>query len=337
MMKRFLWFALAGLLFSFFSISLGAYAQSEEDRLMLADTLLIAGDTIIMLGDSVIIKTAEKPQYWKKRGNFSLSLQQVTLNNWAAGGASNFALNSSLLLGAEYAKDKKVWDTNLTVNIGFNRQADRRFPTRKTNDNFLFISKYGRELSSRWLLSTQLDTRTQLLPGYRFFRPAGAELDARDRISDLFSPAFIQSSTGLNYRRQFDNGSRISIIGSPFTGRFTVVLDDSLSRAGAFGVTPGERVNPEAGVSISSTTDIIIMENVRWRADLNLFSNFERLGNTVVNLNSVITLRVNKYITTRIETVLIYDEAVRIPQDAGPPIQAVQLQNLINFGIGIDF
>lgn len=308
-----------------------------QDRLMLADTLLISGDTIIMLGDSIIIKQQVKPVYWEKGGNFNLSLQQVSLSNWNAGGASNFALNTGLSLFANYKKDQIIWDTKLNVNAGFNRQSDRRFATRKTNDNFIFISKYGRELTDLWFLSTQLDARTQLLAGYRFFRPAGAELESRSKLSDFLAPAYIQSSTGLNYRKEYDNKDKISIIASPFTGRFTVVLNDSLSRAGAFGVIPGENIRAEAGLSFGSTTDIQLLENIRWKADLNLFTNFERLGNFVVNFNSVISMKVNKYITTRIETILIYDERVLIQQAEGPPRQAVQLQNMINFGIGVDF
>lgn len=308
-----------------------------QDPLILADTLLIAGDTIIMIGDSIIVKQKIKPVYWERGGSFNLSIQQVSLSNWNAGGASNLAMNTGLVMFANYKKDKIIWDSKLTVNAGFNRQTDRRFKTRKTNDNFIFITKYGRELTESWYLSTQIDARTQLLAGYRFFRPAGAELDSRNRISDFLAPAYIQSSTGLNYRKEYDNKDRISLIASPFTGRFTVVLDDSLSNAGAFGVIPGERVRPEAGLSFGSTTDIGLMEDIRWRADLNLFTNFERLGNFVVNFNSVISMRVNKYITTRIETILIYDESVFIQQDSGPPRQAVQLQNMINFGLALDF
>jgi hypothetical protein len=308
-----------------------------QDKAILADTLLINGDTIVMLGDSVIMKPIVQPIYWKKGGNFNLSIQQVSLSNWSAGGASNMALNTGLILFANYAKDKKIWDSKLTVNFGFNRQDGRNFETRKTNDNFMFISKYGRELTPQWYLSTQIDARTQLLAGYRYFRTAGSDLENRSKISDLLSPAYIQSSTGLNFRKEYKNKDKISIIASPFTGRFTIVMEDSLSKAGAFGVRPGEKVRPEAGISLASSTDIQILENIRWRADLNLFSNYERLGNLVVNLNSIVSMRVNKYITTRIETVLIYDERVLIPQNDGPPAQKIQLQNLINFGIGIDF
>jgi hypothetical protein len=329
-MKFKIWYLLSTLLL----FSIVAKAQNNA---IIADTLLINGDTIVMLGDSVILKPIVQPIYWKKGGNFNLSIQQVSLSNWSAGGASNMALNTGLILFANFAKDKKIWDSKLTVNFGFNRQDGRNYRTRKTNDNFMFISKYGRELTPQWYLSTQIDARTQLLAGYRYFRPAGSEGESRTKISDLLSPAYIQSSTGLNFRKEYPNKDRISIIASPFTGRFTIVMEDSLSKAGAFGVRPGERVRPEAGISLASSTDYQVWENIRWRADLNLFSNYERLGNIVVNLNSIVSMKVNKFITTRIETVLIYDESVLIPQNDGPPRQKIQLQNLINFGIGIDF
>ena len=175
------------------------------------------------------------------------------------------------------------------------------------------------------------------MKGYKYHRPSGSDREMRDIISDLLSPGYIQSSTGLNYQKQYKNNGKFSSIISPFTGRFTIVLDDSLSRAGAFGVVPGENIRPEAGLSITTSIDTQLMTNVRWKADLNLFSNYEKLGNMVVNFNSNINMKVNKYISTRIETILIYDENVLIQMDDGTSKQAIQLQNLINFGIGIDF
>jgi len=309
-----------------------------QDRLIVPDTVLINGDTLLMIGDSVLIQEPVKEIFWKTGGNYNLNIQQVTLSNWAAGGSSSFALNSGLSLFANYKKDKKIWDTQMNLTLGFSRQSNRVYELRKTNDNFHFVSNYGRELSKFYYLSTQLDARAQLLPGYKYYKPSGADVETRTRISDLLSPGYVQSSTGLNYRKTYKDKSTISVILSPFTGRFTIVLNDSLSQTGAFGVTPGENVRAEAGVSIAaSVTDIRLMKNVTWKSDINLFSNYEVFGNMVVNFNSVIRMKVNKFISTRIETVLIYDEQVYIKQDDGTTKQAVQLQNLINFGISLDF
>lgn len=75
-----------------------------QDALSKADTVIIGGDTLIMLGDSLIFTTEEEPIYWERGGNFNLSLQQVSLSNWAAGGASSFALNTGLQIFANYKK-----------------------------------------------------------------------------------------------------------------------------------------------------------------------------------------------------------------------------------------
>ena len=309
-----------------------------QDRLIIPDTVLINGDTLLMLGDSILVDEPVKEIFWKTGGNYNLNIQQVTLSNWAAGGSSSFALNSGISLFANYKKDTKVWDTQLTVNLGFNRQGDREFQTRKTNDNFVFVSNYGRQLSNLMYLSTQLDARTQLMPGYKYSKPAGSEFEVRTKISDLLSPGYLQSSTGLNLRKTYENKGKVSMIISPFTGRFTIVMNDSLSSVGAFGVVPGENVRAEAGMSFAvGVVDFKLMENVTWKADLNLFSNYESFGNMVVNFNSIIRLKVNKFISTRIETAVIYDENVYIQQDDGTSKQSVQLQNLINFGISLDF
>jgi hypothetical protein len=309
-----------------------------QDRMIIPDTVLINGDTLLMLGDSLLIDEPIKETFWKTGGIYNLNIQQVMLSNWAAGGASTFALNSGLSLFANYKKDDKVWDTQLNINLGFNQQGNRNFETRKTNDNFQFVSNYGRNLSEFFYLSTQLDARTQLLSGYKYSRPSGSDLEIRTRISDLLSPGYVQSSTGLNYRKTYKDNSKLSLILSPFTGRFTIVMNDSLSQAGAFGVDRGENIRAEAGVSLGATvTDIRLMDNISWRSDINLFSNYESFGNMVVNFNSTIRMKVNRFISTRIETIVIYDEEVFIRQDDGSSRQAVQLQNLINFGISLDF
>lgn len=316
----------------------GIPLAKAQDKLIVPDTVIIDRDTLVMLGDSLVVHTPVKETFWKTGGTYTLNVQQVTLSNWAAGGTGSFALNTGTTLFANFKKDSKVWDTQLTVNLGFNRQKERTFKTRKTNDNFIFVSNYGRQLSEKFYLTTQLDARTQLAAGFKYTKPAGAEKESRTKISDLLAPGYLQSSTGINYKRTFADKSRISIILSPFTGRFTLVMSDSLSQLGAFGVVPGEQVRAEAGMSLAlGGVDVVVMENVTWKADLNLFSNYERFGNLVVNFNSLVRMKVNKFISTRIETVLIYDEEVKIKQDDGSSKQAIQFQNLINFGVSVDF
>ena len=133
---------------------LGIHSGLAQDRKIIPDTVLINGDTLLMLGDSIIVKEPVKEVFWKTGGNYNLNIQQVTLSNWSAGGAGSFALNTGATLFANYKKDSKVWDTQLTINLGFNRQNERDFRTRKTNGNFIFVSNYGRQLSEKLYLTT---------------------------------------------------------------------------------------------------------------------------------------------------------------------------------------
>jgi len=182
-----------------------------QDRKIIPDTVIIDRDTLVMLGDSLLIEEPVKETFWKTGGTYTLNIQQVTLSNWAAGGTGSFALNTGTTLFANFKKDSKVWDTQLTVNLGFNRQNERDYKTRKTNDNFVFVSNYGRQLSEKLFLTTQLDARTQLAAGYKYTKPAGSENELRTKISDLLSPGYLQSYTGINYRRSFEDKSKISV------------------------------------------------------------------------------------------------------------------------------
>ncbi|WP_226390710.1 DUF3078 domain-containing protein [Penaeicola halotolerans] len=275
-----------------------------------------------------------KERNWKIRGNYSVNMQQVSLVNWAAGGNSSFALNSTINIFLDYKKDENIWNTRLTINGGFNRQSDRDYPLRKTNDAVNFSTKYGRQINQNLYLSSLLELRTQLLPGFRYFTPSGATSESKILASSILAPGYIQSSTGLNYTV---NG-KFSLIASPFTGRFTVVRLDSLANEGAFGVERGQNLRSEAGASINATTSLKVMENIQWDANINLFSNYETFGNMVVNLESILRMKVNKYISTQIETNLIYDERVLIRQEDGSEKRGLlQVQNLINLGVVLEF
>ena len=93
-----------------------------QDQKIVPDTVIIERDTLVLLGDSLLIQRPVKETFWKTGGTYTLNVQQVTLSNWAAGGTGSFALNTGTTLFANYKKDSKVLDTQLTINLGFNRQ-----------------------------------------------------------------------------------------------------------------------------------------------------------------------------------------------------------------------
>src|SRR5262245_34000942 len=85
---------------------------------------------------------------WKKGGIYSLNVAQGSLSNWAAGG-DNFSLsvNSLLSMYAFYKKDKHSWDNTFDFNLGYVNTTS--LGSRKNDDRFDLLSKYGYALTSK--------------------------------------------------------------------------------------------------------------------------------------------------------------------------------------------
>ena len=74
------------------------------------------------------------------------------------------------------------------------------------------------------------------------------------------------------------------------------------------------------------------MDNVKLNTVFNLFSNYEKFPNTVVNMEATINLKVNEFISSNISSQLIYDDDVIITRSDGSQGKDIQLKNVINVG-----
>ncbi len=175
-------------------------------------------------------------EYWTIGGIPSLTFSQVTFNNWAAGGENSLSLLGSFDATADYAKDKHMWENRVSLNYGLLKQGVEEF--RKTDDRIYLSSKYGSQASEKWYYTALLIFESQFQNGYDF---SGDTI--KKKISAPFAPAYILGSLGMNYKpfKGFD------IFISPATGKMTIVADDDLSAAGAFGVDPGSKLRTEMG------------------------------------------------------------------------------------------
>ena len=66
-----------------------------------------------------VISAQENPDtsYWKFGGMGNLSLSQVSLTNWAAGGENSFSSNILANGSAKYNKGKSSWETKDAISI----------------------------------------------------------------------------------------------------------------------------------------------------------------------------------------------------------------------------
>jgi Protein of unknown function (DUF3078) len=246
---------------------------------------------------------------WKKGGVFGLSLAQTSLSNWAAGGQNSLSVNGIFSAFANYKKGKSAWDNTIDLGYGILKQGKDGI-VMKTDDKIDLLSKYGRQAINKLYYAALLNFRTQMRPGYKY-------PDTENKISDIFAPAYFLLAAGIDYKPS----AYFTAFFAPLTGKFTFVTDKILSDAGAFGVTPGEKTRSEVGGYIRiafSKNDFKdeFLKNVSLTTKIDLFSNYrDNPQNIDVIWENLVALKVNKYLNVNFNTVLIYDDNIKVPVD----------------------
>ncbi|MDK2977989.1 MAG: hypothetical protein PWP52_703 [Bacteroidales bacterium] len=264
-------------------------------------------------------------KFWKFNGISSINFSQVSLTNWAAGGDNSYAFNGLINLSLEYSKDKNDWANTLNIGYGIQKQGEQE--VRKTDDNIDFTSKYGRKISKSFFISALLNFKTQMDDGKKY------ETDTSYVISRFFAPAYLQCALGMEYKP----GKVFYFVLSPVAGKLTMVLDDTLSDRGSFGVDAGEKTRLELGGSVTMGVNKEIMKNVTFKSTLGLFSNYiENPQNIDVDWKVAINMKINDYLSANLNTHLIYDDDIKTSDDEGNPRGAkVQFKEV--FGVGLTY
>jgi hypothetical protein len=250
---------------------------------------------------------------WDTGASIGLNFSQVRLSNWVGGGQSSVSVGSLFALEANYTKGRVFWQNQLNVAYGLIRQGDQNQRFTKTDDLLNFLSRYNYQVNDGFFITALADFRTQMDEGYEYTETG------RTRISDFMAPGFLVASLGATFLKK----ERYSITLSPVASKFTFVMDERLSAAGAFGVEPGEEIRGEIGAALNAAYENDLMTNVNFQTNLNLFANYQTLSRIDVNWEGILLLKVNKYLNSTIAAQLVYDHDV---------IQKTQWRNAINVG-----
>ena len=161
---------------------------------------------------------------------------------------------------------------------------------------------------------------------------------AHERIQLSFQrskSAYILLSPGITY--QPNNNFSVSL--SPATARWTIVADDALSAAGAFGVDPGKKAKTEFGAFGSVNYKANISENASYAARLDLFSNYlHHPQNIDLYMTNMLLVKVTKLITVSLSVDMIYDDDVKtIDAEGNPAGPKLQLKELMGIGLAYRF
>jgi hypothetical protein len=262
---------------------------------------------------------------WNISGFGSVNFNQASFNNWASGGQNSIGLSTFLSLQANYKKKKQSWKNNLDMGYGFQLTGNGSKPLfTKTDDRIQLTSIYGYGLTKTIDFSVLVDFRTQFANGYNY-------PDDSNAISKFMAPGYLIAGIGIN----FVPTSYFSAYISPASGRFTFVLDDSLSARGACGVKKGEKMRGEFGPYVRLLFNKDIFKNVNLNTNVDLFTDyFHDFGCIDVNWSLMLTMKVNKWLAASLTTQLIYDNDIIIKNadSEGPRTQFKEL-----FGIGLSY
>ncbi len=278
-----------GILFAFLSFS---QLQAQDD-----------GDLTTDDRDALATRMdVEQDSTWDVGGTFGFNFSQSYFSNWAAGGQNAIAGTALTSLYAKYKKDKHQWVTTLDMAYGLISQDDKE--AIKTDDRFDLTSKYGIQAKNeKWYYSGLFNFRTQFAPGFEI--EDGVEVG--DKISDFLAPAFSIVAIGADY----NPNKKFSAFLSPATSKLTIVTEDRL--ATDFGLDEGDNIRVEVGAFVKVSFKDDIFENVNLDTRMDLFSNYvENPQNVDVNWETLITMKINNWLSTTLTTQLIYDDDIVI-------------------------
>lgn len=295
---------------------------------------------LVLIGITVFAQEPAKKDtcYWTSSGNIGLNISQSYLSNWAAGGEN--AINGLGLFNYEqnYLKGKTKWDNNLSMALGYSILGENA--AIKTDDRIELNSIYGYKATEKLFYSLAFSFKSQFANGYNY------SVDSTNRISGFLIPAYITLGVGM----EWTPSPKFSLNVSPATLRLTVVNDQDLADAGAFGVDPaeydsignvvtaGKKTRYEIGAKVVAQLNIPLFENVSFDSKLELFSNYlKNPQNVDVDWQNLITMKVNKWLNANISAHLIYDDDIMILDKDGKTGPRLQFKEVLSIGLSYKF
>ncbi len=261
---------------------------------------------------------------WIKGGAYALSIGQGSQSNWAAGGDDfSFTINTSLRLFAFYKKTKHSWDNTLDINFGYLNTTS--LGSRKNDDRFDLLSKYGLKLNKKFNLATLVNFRSQFLKGYTY--PNNVKTFA----SAFLSPAYLVVSQGIDFKPN----KELSIFVSPVTSRWVFVTDSTLSAKGEYGVKQHTHSINQNGAFATIGYQRAFNKMVSYKSRVDLFSNYQKDPQNVdVFMTNTLSAKVAKIIAFSWNVDMIYDDDARLfgPNNSSP---GLQFKSIIGVGLQV--
>jgi len=249
----------------------------------------------------------EKDSLWTKRGNVTVLLNQTGFSDWVGGGTNNFS--ATIKFDYEWEYKDKGWDWLSNVESAFGIAKYKNAPfARKIDDRILIQSIVGKEFTRNLSFSAFFNFTSQIGNGYKYKKDSENN-EIRELTTRIFSPAYFQIGSGFLWKKD----EKIWVNYSPIASRLILVskkfTDDLLENETYFGVSQNKSSRYELGANLTFHSEGKLLENVNYKQDLKLFSNYiEEAANIDLDYLAQIEINVNPLLTTQLIFQLIYDD-----------------------------
>ena len=276
------------------------------------------------------IELTNDSSYWDNHSILYFGFNRVGLYNWAAGGINFMEIHGLANMRFDYRHNKFHWNNFINLQLGVIKSGYGNQGIWLKNDDLIELrSKFSRRTKHLWDYSFLIDIRSQFTYGYY------TEYDRLNNfyMDNFLSPIYPIFAFGFDYHAS----NNLTIDVSPFTAKSTIVLDDSLSRIGVFGLEPNEKYRYEAGLYMNllySHDSLFGIKNLHFMTDVTVFGNYlDSPGNIDLTCEVLASYHLNDFLSLTFQGYLIYDDDIKIPRyeaDGMTPIYLTRRDNQLD-------
>jgi hypothetical protein len=262
----------------------------------------------------------DKPNPWtKKATGLAQFSQNYASANWYQGANSNVAVLGNLAGKLNYNDNKYIqWDNDAEWRMGFNTVPPPSLRPLNTNDDVLrATSKLGVKAGGHFFYSASVDFSTQLFNNYK-------STTSKDLKSTFLTPVRFNVGLGLDYKVE----NVLSLMVSPFSYKYIYMNDIKNLSPNLFGIAAGQNVLSEVGSAFKVLYTYLPMEKVLINTKFSFYTNYTKVE---IDWETVCTLTINRFLSTRISLNPRYDNTIIGEK------QGIQFKQLMSVGFSYKF
>ncbi len=317
------------------------FLKKSKMKFVLLSVIVIFNTSKLLSQETVPLNSIlTDSSYWTSKMLFGINGSQSSFVNWSAGGRNNISMLGFLDASATYRKSNIKWNNDLKLALGGLRFLDKTnsgAKLQKTDDKIDIATSLGYEFKNKWFYTLVGGFKTQMLDGFVFPNDS-------IRTSKFLAPGYVSSALGI----EFAPDKNFNIFLSPLASKFTIVNDQVLANAGAFGVqkaeldalgnvlVAGKKVRSEYGAYFKMRFNKELAKNIEMKSRLELFSNYiNNPQNVDVNTEVIFTFKVNKWFSSSLQWNLLYDDDIDVTDIKGRVGPRTQFKSVL--GLGVSF